>query len=293
MRLSLAPRSLRLVAHAQHQDAVARKDLAVLNAGRFVELGNRNFISASVVEGKVQERASAVATVSGAVANLSAVQQDFNRLAAERAGVQQQRNGLRLLAPSDGVVISRDAEAGSTVIAGQAVLRMIEPSSLWIRVRFDQGRSTGLASGLGAEIVLRSNPLMPLAGKVARVEAVSDSVMEERTALVSFESLPAGLAVGEMAEVTLALAVTAPTLLISSASIKRHADPKGERSGAWRVEDGRLRFVPVRVGQSSLDGQVQILDGLKLDDQVVVFSEKELTANSRIKIVDALLESSP
>ena len=57
------------------------------------------------------------------------------RLVAERAGLRQQRDNVRLLAPADGVVISRDSEVGSTVVAGQAVLRLIEPGSLWVRVR--------------------------------------------------------------------------------------------------------------------------------------------------------------
>jgi HlyD family secretion protein len=68
------------------------------------------------------------------------------------------------------VVTARDAEPGSTVIAGQAVLRLIEPASLWLRVRIDQGRSSGLAVGLPAQIVLRSNPGQAVPGKVVRVE---------------------------------------------------------------------------------------------------------------------------
>jgi len=199
--------------------------------------------------------------------------------------LRQQRDNVRLLAPSDGVVVSRDAEMGSTVVAGQAVLRLIEPSSLWVRVRLDQGRSAGLAAGLRAEIVLRSNPSKPLAGKVARVETVSDSVTEERVALVSFDDLPAGMSVGELAEVTLLLAKTSPAVLLPNASIKR----QGDQTGVWRVDGRALRFQPVRVGQASLDGHVQVLDGLKAGDEVVVYSEKELAAGSRIKIVDALV----
>ena len=49
---------------------------------------------------------------------------DTQRLAAERAGLRQQRDNVRLLAPANGVVISREAEVGSTVVAGQAVLRI-------------------------------------------------------------------------------------------------------------------------------------------------------------------------
>ncbi len=265
---------------AQRKDALARKELAAINARRYVDLGAQNFISASAVEAKLQEQTSAEAAVSGADANLAGARQDLQRLAAERAGLKQQRDNVRLLAPADGLVTSRDAEMGSTVVAGQAVMRLIEPTSLWVRVRLDQGRSTGLAAGLPASIVLRSNPATPLTGKVVRVEATSDSVTEERVALVSFDTLPAGISTGELAEVTLALPAMAPTLLLPNASIQR----QGDQAGVWRVDGGKLRFAPVRLGRASLDGQVQILDGVKAGDEVVVYSEKELAAASRIQV---------
>ena len=205
------------------------------------------------------------------------------------AGLQQQRHNVRLLAPADGVVTSRDAEAGSTVVAGQAVLRVIEPSSLWVRLRLDQGRSAGLAAGLPAQIVLRSRPGQPLAGQVARVEALSDSVTEERIAQVAFGQVPVGVAVGELAEVTLQATRPAATLLLPNAAIKR----QGEQTGVWRLEEGRPVFAPVRTGLTSLEGQVQVLDGLKDGDEVVVYSEKELGPQSRLKVVDALTKAAP
>ena len=282
---------------AQRKDALAKRELAAINARRYVDLGEKNFISAGVVEGKLQEQTSADAAVSGADANLNAARQDLKRLAAERAGLLQQRDNVRLLAPSDGVVVSRDAEAGSTVVAGQAVLRLIEPASLWVKVRFDQGRSAGLAPGLQAQIVLRSNPGKPIAGKVSRVESISDSVTEERVAQVAFDSLPAGVSVGELAEVTLALPPPPSALLVPNASIRRRVDPSGmqarEQAAVWLLDGDSLRLAPVRLGQSSLDGRVQVLGGLKAGDRVVVYSEKELAAASRIKIVDRLTGPTP
>ena len=282
---------------AQRKDALAKRELAAINARRYVDLGEKNFISAGVVEGKLQEQTSADAAVSGADANLAAARQDLKRLAAERAGLLQQRDNVRLLAPSDGVVVSRDAEAGSTVVAGQAVLRLIEPSSLWVKVRFDQGRSAGLAPGLQAQIVLRSNPGRPIAGKVSRVEAISDSVTEERVAQVAFDSLPAGVSVGELAEVTLALPPPPSALLVPNASIKRRVDDSGmqarEQAAVWLLDGDSLRLAPVRLGQSGLDGRVHVLDGLKAGDRIVVYSEKELVAGGRIKVVDRLTARSP
>jgi HlyD family secretion protein len=276
-------------AQAQRGDALARRELAAITARRYVELGAQNFMSAGAVEAKQQEQASADAAAAAAEANLAAARQDAQRLAAERAGLRQQRDNVRLLAPAAGVVISRDAEAGSTVVAGQAVLRLIEPASLWIRVRLDQGRSAGLAAGLPASIVLRSKPGTRLSGKVARVEATSDSITEERVALVSLDSLPTGLTTGELAEVTLALPATAPAVLLPNPAVQRQAD----QVGVWRIEGGKPSFTPVRVGLASFDGQVQVLEGLEAGDEVVVYSEKALTGGSRVKVVDQLAGSRP
>lgn len=276
-------------AQAQRRDAQARSELAAITARRYGELGAQKFMSAGAVEAKQQEQASADAAVATADANLAAARQDTQRLMAERAGLRQQRDNVRLLAPAPGVVISRDAEAGSTVVAGQAVLRLIEPTSLWIRVRLDQGRSAGLVAGLPAAIVLRSNPSARLSGKVARVETTSDSITEERVALVSLDTLPSGLSTGELAEVTLTLPATAATVVLPNSAVQRRAD----QVGVWRLDGGQARFTPVRIGAASLDGQVQVLEGLKAGDEVVTYSEKALTAGSRIKVVDTLVSGPP
>ncbi|HOY35276.1 MAG TPA: efflux RND transporter periplasmic adaptor subunit [Piscinibacter sp.] len=276
-------------AEAQRRDALAKRELAAINARRYVELGAQNFISAGAVEARLQEQASAEAGVSAAQANLAAARQDQQRLSAERAGLRQQRANVRLMAPSDGIVTSRDAEPGSTVVAGQAVVRVIEPASLWVKARFDQGRSAGLAVGLPAQIVLRSSPGAPLSGKVARVEAVSDSVTEERVVQVSFDQLPGSLSVGELAEVTLSLPATASAVVLPNAAIKRLQG----QTGVWAIDATALHFAPVRLGQASLDGQVQVLEGLQAGSAVVVYSEKELGASSRIKVVESLAGRRP
>ena len=271
-------------AEAQRQDALARKELAQMNARRDADLASRNFISAGALEARLQEQTSAEAAVAAAAANLAATRQDRDRLAAERDGLRRQRDNLRLLAPAAGVVTQRDAEPGSTVVAGQAVVQLVDPASLWVNVRFDQGRSAGLAAGLSAEIALRSNPAQPLPGRVARVEAVSDSVTEERLAQVAFDRLPAGVSMGELAEVTVSLPATAESLVVSNASLQRRAG----QVGVWLADGDGLRFAPVRVGLAGLDGRVQVLDGLQPGDPVVEYSEKELGPDSRVSVVSSL-----
>jgi HlyD family secretion protein len=271
-------------AEAQLADARSRQALAADEARRYIELGKQHFVSQSVVDGKLQLRQSADAQVAAAQSALASAREDLARLQAERAGAQQQRSNIRLLAPVDGVVVSRDAEPGSTVIAGQAVLKLQEPGSLWVTVRLDQGRSAGLRAGLPADIVLRSSPSKGLSGKVARVEPISDSVTEERIAQVAFDTLPPGVSSNEMADVTLHLPAASDVLVLPNAAL-RH---RGAETGVWLRADGTLRFVPVKTGAEGLDGKVQIVDGLKAGDEVVVYSERELKDDSRIKVVDKL-----
>mgnify|MGYP001244143883 CR=1 FL=1 len=283
--------STQSAAQAQVADATARRDLAAINLKRNQDLATQNFISSGALESRFQEKTSADAALQAAQANLAGTGQDLVRQKAERAALAQQRGNVRLLAPADGIVTSRDAEAGSTVVAGQPVLRLVDPDSLWIKLRVDQGRSGGLAPGLNASIVLRSQPHTPLTGQVARLDLMADSVTEERIAQVAFTPPPAGgrvtAAVGEMAEVTLQLPQTGTALLVPNASIQRQ---QGQTT-VWRLEDGKPVSVPVRLGASSLDGQVQVLEGLKAGDTIVVYSQKALAPNARVKVVDALVKA--
>ena len=272
-------------ADAQRKDSLARRQLAEFNAKRYRDLGGKNFVSASAVEGKQQELDSAQAAVEASEANLQGARQEQLRLKADQDGIRQQRGNLRLLAPRDGLVTSRDAEPGSTVIAGQAVLRLVEPDSLWVKARLDQGRSRGLAVGQAADIVLRSNASTHHPGKVARIEPVSDSVTEERIAQIAFEHIPEGLSVGEMTEVTVQTGAAQSGLLLPNAAIKRM--PQG--SGVWKLKDGKPSLTPVKLGSTSFEGNVQILEGLAVGDEVIIHSERDLNESARIKIVSQLM----
>jgi len=276
-------------AEAQVTDAQSRQVLAADEARRYIDLGKKKLVSQSVVDGKVQLQQSADAQLAAAQSTLAGVREDLARLKDERDAARRQLSNLRLLAPVDGVVTSRDAEPGTTVIAGQPVLKMEDPASLWVTVRLDQARAGGLRVGLPGEIVLRVNPNTPLPGRVARVEPISDSVTEERIAQVAFDALPQNLSTNEMANVTLHLPVVGDALIVPNAAL-RH---RGAQAGVWLRADGKLRFVPVKTGATGLDGKVQILDGLKAGDEVVVYSERELEEESRIEVVDALAGAAP
>ncbi len=268
---------------AQLSEAQARKNFAETQALRYDQLLKVRSTSEEVTATKRQE-------LLVAEAGLIAASEELVRIRAEREGLAAQRNNLYLIAPVDGLVVARDVDPGTTVVAGQAVVELIDPSTLWINVRFDQVRAQGLVANLPTQITLRSKADDAQAGRILRVEPLADIVTEEVLAKVIFNQLPKPLPpVGELAEVTVELPGLPAGPVIPNAAIQR----MDGQLGVWQIADGKLRFTRVSLGTSDLNGEVMVREGLKEGDRVVVHSEKALSARSRIHIVDQLRGVSP
>lgn len=270
-------------AEAQVDDASARKDYAHTQANRYEQLWKTRAISEVAVETKRQDSQVAYAVLAAAQSNLVAAQQDLQRNRSDRDGLIKQQENLVLLAPVDGVIAARNAEPGTTIVAGQAVVEMIDPKSLWINARFDQIAATSLRQGLPAQISLRSRGGKSVPGRVSRVEVLADSVTEENLAKVKFDTLSEPLPpIGELAEVTVALPELSSSPVIPNAAIQNI----NGKTGVWKVEDGKIRFTLVQLGPSDLEGTVQVTTGLTVGDQIIVYSASRLSSTSRIRVVD-------
>lgn len=281
-RLSAQDAALQRV-QASLREAQARQAHAQVQATRYTELLTLQATTQELAATKQQELQVANAAV-------AAAQAEAARVRAERAGVTAQQRHLRLIAPSDGLVTQRLMDPGSTVVAGQTVVEVVDPASLWINVRLDQISAHGLAADLPARVLLRSRAGQTLDARVLRVEPLADSVTEETLAKVVFSQLPVPLPpLGELAEVTIDLPTLAAQPVLPNAAVQR----VGGQTGVWHWTQGALQFAPVTLGVADLDGHVQVLSGLSVGDQVVLYSEKPLTARSRIHVVERLTKAAP
>ncbi len=279
-----------MAVEAQVQELTARKVFAEVQSKRYATLLVSQSVSEEGASIKRQELAIAQASLAAALANLDASRQEHARARSDRDGLVRQRANLRLISPAAGIVSRRDADAGTTAVAGQAVVEVIERGSLWLSVRFDQQRAQGLAAQLPAQIVLRSRAGEAVAGRVVRLEPHADAVTEELLAKVEFNASPAVMPpIGELAEVTVALPAHAALPVVPNASIQR----LDGRLGVWLLEQQTLRFAPVKTGATDLQGLVQIVQGLSGGEQLVVYSRKALTANTRVTVVQQIAGVAP
>lgn len=276
-------------AEAVFTEAESRATLAQNSADRYADLRRRNFFSQEAADAKAHEAAAALAARHAAAAALAAAKEDVRRAQSELVGTSKSRAHLRLTSPVAGIVSARLAEPGSTIVAGQAVVQVIEPDVLWFKVRIDQGRSNGLAVGLPADIVLRSAPGQRLPGHVARVDLIGDAVTEERIAYVVLDTLPLGLGIGELAEVTLHLPPIDRALAIPAAALTQ----RGTVVGVWKLVGDRAQFAAISPGIIATQGYLQVLSGLANGESVLVYSSKALAPDVRVKEVNTLTKSTP
>lgn len=266
---------------AQLNEAQARLDYTGRQAERYRKLLPSRSVSEELDAAKQYDWTLARSQVRSASSELARAQ-------AEHLALLALREDRYLRAPVAGLIIARHIDPGATVLAGQTVFELIDPRQLWIDVRFDQAGSMLLATQQPTQIILRSQELQPHSGYVARLEWLADSVTEERRAKVMFTQQPnPAPSIGELAEVTVQLPELASTPVITNAAIIRQAG----KLGVWLLDDQQPVFQPITVGRSDLVGNVQVLSGLSAGQQVVLYSSKPLTANSRVKPVQQLVDT--
>ncbi|NLW97901.1 MAG: efflux RND transporter periplasmic adaptor subunit, partial [Xanthomonadaceae bacterium] len=99
------------------------------------------------------------------------------RVRAARAELEVARNQAgysQLLAPRDGVIASRQAEAGQVLAAGQTVFTLAADSGREVAIALPESRVGDVAIGQQAEVELWSAPGRRLRGSVREIAAAAD-----------------------------------------------------------------------------------------------------------------------
>ena len=164
-----------------------------------------------------------------------------------------------LRAPYDALVVKRHRELGSVLHAGDPVFTLVDPTTVWALAYVDEAQAGRLHVGQQAEVRLRSSSSVPMNGHVARIGIESDRVNEERLVYIVCDECSANFHLGEQAEIVINTATLEHAVLVPEAVF---AEFDGIRGVIWVVDDGRLRLQTVHVGARTLDGRLEIVDGL-------------------------------
>ncbi len=232
--------------------AKAQADLALARsrARRDEDLRRAGFISASAFEASSLGLAAARAAADNASAVLAARRSEARSVEAEARYAATLVTHTRIHAPMDGIVIQRSAEAGSLLMPGAPLFRLVDPRTLWVSARIDEALAGRLEEGMPATIRLRSGGTF--AGRVARISRQSDAATRELEVNVAFDAPPERFSIDQEAEVRIDAGTARGPAVPVAALVRRDG-----RQGVYVLRDGRRTFQPVRVAAS--DGTLAIV----------------------------------
>ncbi|MFA6188684.1 MAG: efflux RND transporter periplasmic adaptor subunit [Sulfuricurvum sp.] len=187
------------------EDLRAKKVLADATLTRYKNLSKGGFVTQAELDSAQASAQSANAALLSAQEALKLSQHEIQRAVGSLSSVNATIRDYSLRSPIDGIILSRDVEAGSTIGAGTPVFKIANPKSVWVRAYIDERQSAGLQVGQTALITLRSTGEKKYPGIVRRIGVVSDRITEERVVYVTLDTLPEPLHLGEQAEVQINL----------------------------------------------------------------------------------------
>ena len=260
--------------------AQAELELARGRQRRDIELMRQGFVSQAVVDVSNAALDGAAASVDAANATLSARDADVRTLSQEARYADVVLSYARIVAPIDGIVVLRLSEPGNTVVPGTALLKIVDPRSLWVATRVDESVVGRIQPGQHASIRLRSGEVLP--GKVARIGRQSDASTRELDVHVAFDAAPKRFAIDQEAEVSIVVGEDRGMLVPLSALTR---NPAGH-AGLLVVDGGRTRFQPVETAGADARN-VLVVRGLTGGESVVAAAEG-VNSNQRVRAIVGL-----
>ncbi len=268
---------------ANYRKAQASLVLAEKSHQRVKTLGERSFASLQDVDERTAALAVAQRELERSRAVLDTVRRDQQGLRANLAFAESRRDDMRIGAPQDGLIVSRDLEKGATAVPGLPIFHLADPSVVWVAAHVDESRRQGLSVGQEAAIHLRSVPGEALRGRVARIGLESDRVTEEIEVDVLFDPPLKELRLGEQADVFISTATTKAAISLPASAVTS----RGKRRSVWVVEEDRLVSREIEIGIEDRVGFVEVLSGIDPGTTVAVAPpEKMMTFldGKRVKV---------
>jgi len=119
-------------------------------------------------------RSSQVVAVQGQIlqaqADIAAAQAEAERARAQLDEARANRADLRVIAPFNGTVATRTAEPGEVVMAGTAIITLVNLAEVYLRAFVPEGQIGRVRVGQAARVYLDSSPAKPIDAYVLRVD---------------------------------------------------------------------------------------------------------------------------
>ena len=196
----------------------------------------------------------------------------------------------KIYAPFDGVVTARNTDIGDLINSGSStgiktdLFHIAQPGTLRVYVNVPEEYSRGIKVGMTADLALAEFPGRTFQGNLVRT---SDAInVTTRTLLIEIDvANPTNtLLTGSYAEVHLKVPTQSSTFIIPVNTLIFRSE--GLRVGV--VKNDKVTLTSVTAGHD-FGNQIEIVAGLKLDDQIIINPPDSIVTGQQVQIVQATL----
>jgi RND family efflux transporter MFP subunit len=204
--------------------------------------------------------------------------------AVARSDVQlweTRRAFTRIVAPSTGVVTTKQVEAGSAVSPNQRLFDLADVSLLVVRVQLSELDVVHLERGAAVAVRVDAYPDARLTGRVRRIFPSADPASRLVPIEISLGARPAGVDVrpGFLARVEFALDRKAKALAVPASAV----GVTNSGPFVYVVEADTLAQKGVTLGVT-VEGWVEVTDGVHEGERVVVSGHTNLRPGARVRV---------
>ena len=260
----------------------ARQKLLAQGAipGRDVDTAQATVLQAQAANDLAQQKYDSLRK-SGQGAALETAKGTLESARGKLLGAEAQLGYTQLRSPIKGVVTDRPLFPGETAAAGTAVVTVMDTSVLLAKMHLAQRQAQELVVGSEAELTVPG-----VEGTVpAKVSLISPALDPGSTTVevwLRVENGKGTLKAGSAVHATMKGRTVKEALLIPVEALQRWSEGAGKIVMVVGA-DGTAKKRPVTVGIQTPE-QVQILDGLKVDDQVITTGGYGLDDGTKVKV---------
>jgi len=245
-----------LVSKNELENQKAQKELLEITYKRYEKLDKEGFATKSEFDKARADLKSVEASINASYSKIDSAKAGAIIATKSIDSIKTKIDRLKVYSPIDGFVLSREAEVAQNVLPQTAILKIVDPKTLWVATKIDERISSQIKVGQQASIMLHSTPQKTYSGVVKRIEPISDAVTLEREVDVAFNTLPKPFYINEQAQVKIALKSYENVLKIPlSVIVQRNGN-----LGVWTLKNEKASFLKVeKIAQS--DSEMAISNG--------------------------------
>jgi RND family efflux transporter MFP subunit len=207
------------------------------------------------------------------------LESSFKSLQAKVGLLEEQLAKARVVAPMTGVVAQRMVAAGEVVGPGTPLFVVDAMDEVLLEAELSDRDIVKIQQGQQVEVTSDAFRGRSFAGRVEIIGSAANPVTKTFLVQARIPNTDLALRSGMIASMRIVLASSKGLVVPAEALIRPPAEGAAE---VWVVSEGVVRRTPVRIGQQ-LDREVEVLEGLREGDLVVVYGKERLSDGAAVE----------